>query len=54
MTLPTVEGISAVRKHYIAYDLESWNDTTRWDFDAQVPDQDLVETYLPPFETYSR
>ncbi len=42
--------ISAVCKHCIPYDLESWNGTTRSDFDAQVPDQDLVETYLPPFE----
>ena len=42
--------ISVTCKHYVAYDLESWNGITRWNFNAQVPDQDLVETYLPPFE----
>ena len=46
--------IAATCKHYIAYDLENWNGTDRFHFDAQVADQDLVETYLPPFETCIR
>ena len=37
-------------KAYNAYDLENWNGTDRFHFDAIVNDQDLVETYLPPFE----
>jgi beta-D-xylosidase 4 len=46
--------VAATCKHFIAYDLESWNGTTRWDFNAKVSDQDFVETYLPPFETCIR
>ena len=46
--------IAATCKHFNAYDLESWNGTDRWHFDAQIPDQDLVETYLPPFESCIR
>ena len=46
--------VAATCKHFIAYDMESWNGTTRWTFDAQVSDQDFVETYLPPFETCIR
>lgn len=41
-------------KAYTAYDLEEWNGTDRFHFDARVSDQDLVETYLPPFETCIR
>jgi beta-D-xylosidase 4 len=43
--------IAADCKHFDAYDLENWNGTDRFHFDARVSDQDLVETYLPPFET---
>jgi beta-glucosidase-like glycosyl hydrolase len=41
-------------KHLDAYDLEIWNGTDRNHFNAIVSDQDLVETYLPPFETCIR
>jgi beta-D-xylosidase 4 len=41
-------------KAYTAYDLESWNGTDRFHFDAHVSDQDLVETYQPPFEACIR
>jgi xylan 1,4-beta-xylosidase len=41
-------------KHFDAYDLEDWNGTDRFHFDARVTDQDLVETYLPPFESCVR
>lgn len=43
--------IAADCKHFDAYDLEDWNGTDRFHFDARVSDQDLVETFLPPFES---
>ena len=43
--------IAADCKHYAAYDLEHWNGTDRTQFNAIVSDQDLLETYLPPFES---
>ena len=46
--------IAATCKHFIAYDMDAWNGTTRWSFDAKVADIDLVETYLPPFEACFR
>jgi beta-D-xylosidase 4 len=46
--------IAADCKHYAAYDLENSNGTSRTHFNAIVSDQDLVETYLPPFETCIR
>jgi hypothetical protein len=41
---------SACCKHFAANELESWNGSTRHDFNAIVPEQDLVDSYLPPFE----
>ncbi|XP_065885422.1 uncharacterized protein [Dysidea avara] len=41
-------------KHFAAYDLENWNGTDRFHFNAIVSDQDLVETYLPAFEACVR
>jgi beta-D-xylosidase 4 len=38
-------------KHYIAYDLGNWNGTKAVYFNAIVSDQDLTETFLPPFES---
>jgi beta-D-xylosidase 4 len=46
--------IAADCKHYAAYDLENWNGTDRHHFNAIVSDQDLLETYLPPFESCIR
>ncbi|CAM4775768.1 unnamed protein product [Rotaria magnacalcarata] len=46
--------IAADCKHYAAYDLENWNGTDRFHFDARVSDQDLIETYLPSFESCVR
>lgn len=43
--------IAANCKHFDAYDLEKWNGTDRHHFDAKVTDQDLVETYLPSFQS---
>ncbi|CAF4632207.1 unnamed protein product, partial [Rotaria magnacalcarata] len=45
---------AAVCKHYDAYDLEEWQGVDRHHFSAIVNDQDLVETYLPPFESCIR
>ncbi|CAF4689096.1 unnamed protein product, partial [Rotaria magnacalcarata] len=33
---------------------DQWNGTDRFHFNALVSNQDLVETYLPPFETCIR
>ncbi|GAB2287768.1 hypothetical protein Dimus_022129 [Dionaea muscipula] len=33
-----------------AYDLEIWNASSRFTFDAKVTEQDMVETFLRPFE----
>jgi beta-D-xylosidase 4 len=46
--------IAADCKHFDAYDLENWNGVDRHHFNAIVSDLDLVETYLPPFETCVR
>ncbi|CAF1484956.1 unnamed protein product [Didymodactylos carnosus] len=46
--------IAADCKHYAAYDLEHWNGTDRTQFNAIVSNQDLIETYLPPFESCIR
>ncbi|KAI0881476.1 glycoside hydrolase family 3 protein [Annulohypoxylon maeteangense] len=41
-------------KHYAAYDLEYWGGVKRYEFDAIVGMQDLVEYYLPPFQQCAR
>ena len=41
---------SAMCKHFVAGELESWNGSSRYHFDAVVPQQDLVDSYLPPFQ----
>ncbi|XXG50487.1 hypothetical protein AAC387_Pa02g4488 [Persea americana] len=43
--------VSACCKHYAAYDLENWEGVDRFHFDAKVTAQDMIETFLPPFET---
>ncbi|OVA14621.1 Glycoside hydrolase [Macleaya cordata] len=42
---------SACCKHFTAYDLDNWNGTTRYVFDARVSLQDLADTYQPPFRS---
>ncbi|KAL3592334.1 hypothetical protein D5086_010974 [Populus alba] len=42
---------SACCKHFTAYDLENWNGTSRYVFDAYVTAQDLADTYQPPFKS---
>jgi beta-glucosidase-like glycosyl hydrolase len=41
-------------KHFSAYDLENWNGTDRYHFNAIVSDQDFAETYFPAFESCVR
>ncbi len=53
----TEEGVTKVIstcKHYAAYDLELWEGISRFEFDAIVGMQDLVEYYLPPFQQCAR
>ncbi|KAJ8761238.1 hypothetical protein K2173_001294 [Erythroxylum novogranatense] len=42
--------VSACCKHYTAYDVDNWNGTDRYHYDAEVTEQDMLETFLPPFE----
>ncbi|EME48739.1 glycoside hydrolase family 3 protein [Dothistroma septosporum NZE10] len=46
--------VVATCKHFVAYDMESWNGNFRYQFDAQVSSQDLVEYYMPPFQQCAR
>ncbi|KAI1358332.1 beta-xylosidase [Xylaria arbuscula] len=46
--------VIATCKHYAAYDLEDWHGIERYEFDAIVSTQDLVEYYLPPFQQCAR
>ena len=38
-------------KHFVANELESWGGQTRHTIDVAVPEQDLVDSYLPSFQT---
>lgn len=51
---PPIKKIVATCKHFVAYDLESWNTYDRYNFDAIVSDQDLAEYYMQPFQTCAR
>ncbi|XP_022764445.1 beta-xylosidase/alpha-L-arabinofuranosidase 1-like [Durio zibethinus] len=42
--------VSACCKHYAAYDVDNWHGVNRKSFDAKVTEQDMVETFLRPFE----
>ncbi|KAL7119435.1 hypothetical protein ACP275_02G062700 [Erythranthe tilingii] len=43
--------VAACCKHYTAYDLDHWKGFDRLTFDAQVTQQDLDDTYQPPFKS---
>ena len=51
---PAFKKIVATCKHFAAYDLESWEGNYRYQFNAVVSSQDLVEYYLPPFQQCAR
>ncbi|XXG84666.1 hypothetical protein AAC387_Pa10g2133 [Persea americana] len=42
--------VSSCCKHFVAYDIESWQGVDRFHFDARVTTQDKLETFQPPFE----
>ncbi|XP_024970716.1 probable beta-D-xylosidase 7 [Cynara cardunculus var. scolymus] len=41
---------SACCKHFVANDLDNWNTANRYNFDANITQQDLADTYLVPFQ----
>lgn len=51
---PKYKRIVATCKHFVAYDMESWNGNYRYQFDAQIDSQDLAEYYMPPFQSCAR
>ncbi|GLJ50954.1 hypothetical protein SUGI_1085220 [Cryptomeria japonica] len=42
--------VAACCKHFTAYDLDNWNQIDRFHFDARVTQQDLDDTFNPPFK----
>ncbi|EFJ24353.1 hypothetical protein SELMODRAFT_101733 [Selaginella moellendorffii] len=43
--------VSACCKHLTAYDVDNWKGMDRYHFNAEVSEQDLVDTYNPPFQS---
>lgn len=43
--------LSACCKHLTAYDLENWMNFSRYSFNAVVSEQDMEDTYQPPFRS---
>ncbi|KAL0751923.1 hypothetical protein Bca101_033926 [Brassica carinata] len=48
---PKVVSEYGVEFHFTAYDLEKWGNFTRYDFNAVVTEQDMEDTYQPPFQS---
>ncbi|KAL1633914.1 hypothetical protein SLS58_010858 [Diplodia intermedia] len=46
--------IVATCKHFTGYDVENWNGNFRYQFDAQISMQDMVEYYMPSFQACAR
>ncbi|VFQ76348.1 unnamed protein product [Cuscuta campestris] len=42
--------VAACCKHYTAYDVDNWKGVDRYTFSANVTEQDMHETFQPPFE----
>ncbi|CAK7200632.1 hypothetical protein SEUCBS139899_003330 [Sporothrix eucalyptigena] len=53
-TRSAIRKVIATCKHFAAYDLERWEGTVRYGFDAVVSLQDLSEYYLPAFQQCAR
>ncbi|OVA17039.1 Glycoside hydrolase [Macleaya cordata] len=43
--------VAACCKHYTAYDVDNWKGVDRYHFDAKVTQQDMDDTYQPPFKS---
>ncbi|KAH0845299.1 hypothetical protein HID58_091849 [Brassica napus] len=43
--------VAACCKHYTAYDVDNWKGIERYTFDAVVNQQDMDDTYQPPFKS---
>ncbi|CAH8321266.1 unnamed protein product [Eruca vesicaria subsp. sativa] len=43
--------VAACCKHYTAYDLDEWKDVSRFTFNAVVNQQDMYDTFQPPFKS---
>ncbi|CAM0901913.1 unnamed protein product [Alopecurus aequalis] len=43
--------VAACCKHYTAYDVDNWKGVERYTFDAKVSQQDLDDTFQPPFKS---
>ncbi|CDY51290.1 BnaA06g23560D [Brassica napus] len=43
--------VAACCKHYTAYDVDNWKGVERYSFNAVVNQQDLDDTYQPPFKS---
>ncbi|KAL2491003.1 Beta-D-xylosidase 4 [Abeliophyllum distichum] len=43
--------VAACCKHYTAYDLDNWKGFQRYSFNAVVTQQDLEDTFQPPFKS---
>lgn len=50
----TYKKVVSTCKHFAGYDVESWNGNYRYQFDASISTQDMVEYYLPPFQACAR
>ncbi|KAG7608678.1 Glycoside hydrolase family 3 C-terminal domain superfamily [Arabidopsis suecica] len=43
--------VAACCKHYTAYDIDNWRNVQRFTFNAVVNQQDLADTFQPPFKS---
>ncbi|KAI7368956.1 1,4-beta-D-xylosidase [Hortaea werneckii] len=51
---PKYKRVVATCKHFAGYDMESWNGNFRYQWNSQINSQDLVEYYLPSFQSCAR
>ncbi|KAF3764221.1 family 3 glycoside hydrolase [Cryphonectria parasitica EP155] len=50
----TYKKVVSTCKHFAGYDVESWDGNYRYQFDASISTQDMVEYYLPSFQACAR
>ena len=51
---PKIKKIVATCKHFVAYDVESWEGNYRYQFNAVIDQQDLSSYYMQPFKACAR